>query len=55
MKIIISADTNQRIISKSGGLESGKYYVYIGEDEDKWNEHTIKTLAFAETKVGWKD
>ena len=29
-----------------------KYYIFNGEDEDKWNEFSIKTLAFAETK-GW--
>ena len=27
-----------------------KYYKFNGEDEDKWNEYSIKTLAFAETK-----
>ena len=27
-----------------------KYYVFNGEDEDKWNKYSIKTLAFAETK-----
>ena len=39
---------------KSGGLESVKYYVFDGEDEERWNEYSIKTLAFAETK-GWKE
>ena len=42
----MSADTNQGTSSKSGGLESVKYYVFNGEDEDKWNEYSIKTLAF---------
>ena len=51
-QINISVDTNQGTNSKSGGLESVKYYVFNGEDEDKWNEYCIKTLAFAETK-GW--
>ena len=46
--------TNVSSASKSGGLESVKYYVFDGEDEDKWNEYSIKTLAFAEAK-GWKE
>ena len=40
--------------NKSGGLESVKYYVFDGEDEERWNEYSIKTLAFAEAK-GWKE
>ena len=40
--------------AKSGGLESVKYYVFDGEDEERWNEYSIKTLAFAEAK-GWKE
>ena len=51
----MSADTNQRTSLKSGGLESAKYYVFNGEDEDKWNEYSIKTLTCAETKGCWKD
>ena len=48
----MSADTNQGTSLKSGGLEIVKYYVFNGENEDKWNEYSIKTLTFAETK-GW--
>ena len=50
----MSAITNIGAGFKSGGLESVKYYVFDGEDEDKWNEYSIKTLAFAETK-GWME
>ena len=38
--------------SKSGGLEGVKYYVFDGEDVNKWDEYSIIMLAFAETK-GW--
>ena len=48
----MSAITNQGSGSKAGGLEGVKYYAFDGEDEDKWNGYSIKTLAFAETK-GW--
>jgi len=40
--------------AKSGGLESVKYYVFDREDKERWNEYSIKTLAFAEAK-GWKE
>ena len=50
----MSAITNIGAGSKSGGVKSVKYYVFDGEDEDKWNEFSIKTLAFAETK-GWME
>ena len=48
----MSVESNQGSSPKSGGLESVKFYVFNGEDEEKWNEYCIKTLAFAETK-GW--
>ena len=48
----MSVITNQGAGSKAEGLESVKYYVFHGEDKDKWNEYSIKTLAIAETK-GW--
>ena len=47
----MSTITNKAASSKSGGLESMNYYVFDGEDNDEWNEYSIKTLAFAETKV----
>ena len=31
----MSAITNQEVGPKSGGLESKKYYMFDGEDEDK--------------------
>ena len=46
--------TSNSLGVKSGGLESVKYYVFDGEDEERWNEYSIKTLAFAEAK-GWKE
>ena len=51
----MSTDTNKGTISKPGGLKSVKYYVFNGENEDEWNKYSIKTLAFAETRDGWKD
>ena len=48
----MSAITNQAVGSKAGRVESFKYYVFDGEDEDKWNEYNIKTLESAETN-GW--
>ena len=50
----MSAITNLGAGPKLGGLESVKHYVFDGEDEDKWKENSIKTLAFAETK-GWME
>ena len=46
----MSTNTKQGNSPKSGRLESVKYYIFNGEDEDKWIEYSIKTLAFAETK-----
>ena len=46
----MSAEINQESSSKAGGLESVKFYVFNKEDEEKWNEYSIKTLLFAETK-----
>ena len=50
----MSAITNLGVEPKSGGLKIVKFYVFDGEDEDKWNEYSIKMLAFAETK-GWME
>ena len=36
----MSAITNQAESSKSGGLESLKYYVFDGEYDDIWNEYS---------------
>ena len=46
--------TSNSLGVKSGGLESVKYYVFDGEDEERWNEYSIKTLAFIDAK-GWKE
>ena len=40
--------------NKLGGLESVKFYVFDGENEERWHEYNIKILAFAEAK-GWKE
>ncbi len=48
----MSITTSSSSSPKPGGLESVKYYVFDGEDEDRWNEYSIKTMAFAEAK-GW--
>lgn len=50
----MSVATSSSSKSKSGGLESVKYYVFDGENEERWNEYSIKTLAFAESK-GWSE
>ena len=50
----MSAATSSNSGAKSGGLESVKYYVFDGENEGRWHEFSIKTLAFAEAK-GWKE
>ena len=46
----MSIDTSSSSTARSGGLESVKYYVFDGENEERWNEYCIKTLAFVETK-----
>ena len=48
----MSAITNHAVSSKSGGLESVKFYVFDREDDDIWNKCSIKKLVFVETK-GW--
>ena len=50
----MSIITSSSSASKSGGLESIKNYVFDGENEERWHEYCIKTLAFAETK-GWQE
>ena len=50
----MSVATSSSSSAKSGGLESVKFYIFDGEDEERWNEYSIKTLAFAEAK-GWKE
>ena len=41
-----------RVTVSVGGLENFVNLEKCQEDEEKWNEYSIKTLAFAETK-GW--
>ena len=50
----MSVVTSSSSAAKSGGLESVKYYVFDGENEERWHEYCIKTLAFVEAK-GWSE
>ena len=50
MSVVTSSSSG----AKSGGLESVKYYVFDGENEEGWHEYCIKTLAFADAK-GWSE
>ena len=40
--------------AKLGGLESIKYYVFDGENKERWHKYYIKTSAFADVKR-WRE
>ena len=50
MSVVMSRSSG----AKLGGLESIKYYVFNGENKERWHKYYIKTLAFAEVK-GWRE